>query len=131
MMNSDDLKGVISTDALHGKLTNESSMVGAMTSQEIKGIISMEGINSSMENTQNLVGTMLGSQADRGITNIYLNGIEQEVSGKVAYLDATYEMLEDKPKINSVELKNDKSFEDLGANALTNTEIENIINSMV
>lgn len=130
-MNSENLKGVISTDELHGQLSNNSSMVGAITSEDIRGIISTADIDSSIENTQNLLGTMSGSQADKGITNIYLNGIEQEVSGKVAYLDATYEMLEDKPKINSVELKDNKSFEDLGANALTNTEIENLINSII
>lgn len=42
-----------------------------------------------------------------------------------------YNELINKPKINSIELKNNKSFSDLGANALSNLEIENIINSVV
>ena len=130
-MNSDELKGTINANSMIGQLSNIGSIGGVMSAQEINGIINSNDIQSSMRNVQNLYGSMSGSQADSGITDIYLNGIEQEVSGKLAYLEATYEMLEDKPKINSVELKDDKSFEDLGANALTNTEIENLINSMV
>lgn len=130
-MNSENLKGVINVDNLIGQLESSSPITGALVSQEIKGTISADNISSTMKNVENLFGTMAGSQADRGITNIYLNDIEQEVSGKIAYLNATYSMLEDKPKINNIELKNNKSFEDLGADALTNTEIENLINSIV
>ena len=42
----------------------------------------------------------------------------------------SYEQLDDKPRINDVELSGDKSFEDLGAYALNNLEIEEIINSV-
>lgn len=130
-MNSENLKGVINVDNLIGQLESSGPITGALVSQEIKGTISADNISSTMKNVENLFGTMTGSQADRGITNIYLNDIQQEVSGKIAYLNATYSMLEDKPKINNIELKNNKSFEDLGADALTNTEIENLINSIV
>ena len=38
-----------------------------------------------------------------------------------------YTELENKPSINSVTLEGDKSFEDLGSEALTNTEIEDLL----
>lgn len=38
-----------------------------------------------------------------------------------------YEKLINKPKINTVVLIGDKSFEELGLNRLTNTEIENLL----
>lgn len=131
MMNNDELKGTINTRTMLGKLSNNNSMGGSLSTEEILGIINTNEINSDMENEQNLYGSMVGNQANIGITDVYLNGIEQDVRGKTAYLETTYEMLDDKPRINSVELKDDKSFEDLGANALTNTEIENLINSMI
>ena len=40
-----------------------------------------------------------------------------------------YEKLKNKPQINSVELLGNKSFEDLGAEFLTNMEIEELINN--
>ena len=43
----------------------------------------------------------------------------------------SYNDFDDKPSINEVELIGNKSFEDLGAESLTNIEIENIINSIV
>lgn len=42
----------------------------------------------------------------------------------------SYEQLEDLPQINNVTLTGNKSFEDLGAESLTNLEIESIINSV-
>lgn len=42
-----------------------------------------------------------------------------------------YNKLNNKPQINDVELIGNKSFEDLGAESLTNIDIENIINSIV
>lgn len=42
-----------------------------------------------------------------------------------------YNKLDNKPQINDVELIGNKSFEDLGAESLTNIDIENIINSIV
>lgn len=42
----------------------------------------------------------------------------------------SYEQLDDLPKINDVTLIGNKSFEDLGAESLTNLEIEAIINSV-
>lgn len=38
-------------------------------------------------------------------------------------IESDYERLDNKPKINGVELIQDKSFEDLGGHALTNSEI--------
>lgn len=42
----------------------------------------------------------------------------------------SYEQLDDLPQINDVTLIGNKSFEDLGAESLTNLEIEAIINSV-
>lgn len=42
----------------------------------------------------------------------------------------SYEQLDNLPQINDVTLIGNKSFEDLGAESLTNLEIESIINSV-
>ena len=42
----------------------------------------------------------------------------------------SYEQLDNLPQINDVTLIGNKSFEDLGAESLTNLEIEAIINSV-
>ena len=42
-----------------------------------------------------------------------------------------YNKLKNKPSINEVELVNNKQLEDLNINRLTNTDIENIINSII
>jgi len=42
-----------------------------------------------------------------------------------------YAILTNKPQINDIALVGNKSFEDLGAETLTNIEIDNIINSIV
>lgn len=69
------------------------------------------------------------------IINILEEDSEQDISieeEKVTITSPTsYDQLEDKPKINDVELKGNKTFEDLGAESLTNIEIEEIINSVV
>ena len=41
-----------------------------------------------------------------------------------------YEYLLNKPKINSVELVNNKTFKDLGINEITNTELEEIFKDL-
>lgn len=53
------------------------------------------------------------------------------VRERVAIRSVTsYEQLDDLPQINDVTLIGNKSFEDLGAESLTNLEIESIINSV-
>ena len=42
-----------------------------------------------------------------------------------------YNKLKNKPSINEVELVDNKQLEDLNINRLTNTDIENIINSII
>lgn len=42
-----------------------------------------------------------------------------------------YTEMTNKPQINDVTLQGNKSFEDLGAETLSNIEIDNIINSIV
>lgn len=41
-----------------------------------------------------------------------------------------YEYLLNKPKINNVELVNNKTFKDLGINEITNTELEKIFKDL-
>ena len=66
---------------------------------------------------------------------VYAEGTEQQVQVLEEAISVStvksYNELEDKPQINDVELVGNKSFEDLGAESLTNIDIENIINSVV
>ena len=60
-----------------------------------------------------------------GSVEDYLESLKGE-PGVTKYVD-----LPDKPSISGVKLIDDKSFEDLGAVSLTNTEIEKLINNIV
>ena len=42
-----------------------------------------------------------------------------------------YNTLKNKPQIEGIELKDNKTFEDLGATSLSNIEIENLINMQI
>lgn len=73
--------------------------------------------------------------AEEEIIDILEEDSEEDVSVEdeqitISY-PTSYNQLNDKPKINDVELKGNKTFEDLGAESLTNIEIEEIINSVV
>ena len=57
--------------------------------------------------------------------------IEPEESHLVKVLYKNYENLDNKPKIEGVELIKNKTFKDLGANSLTNLEIEELINLQI
>ncbi len=59
----------------------------------------------------------------------YLVNVMEESVTVVAV--GSYNDLNDKPQINDVELIGNKTFEELGAESLTNIDIENIINSIV
>ena len=59
----------------------------------------------------------------------YLVNVMEESTTVVAV--GSYNDLNDKPQINDVELIGNKTFEELGAESLTNIDIENIINSIV
>jgi len=54
--------------------------------------------------------------------------IELDTGGGGGGGDGNYNNLVDKPKINGVELKGDKSFADLGLNAVTAEEYEEMMN---
>lgn len=58
-------------------------------------------------------------KAKFGTVNEVTKTVEVPVTGSTDYNDLT-----NKPKINTVELKGDKSFEDLGLQRITNREIE-------
>ena len=86
-------------------------MQGQIESGTIIGILS---------NDQTLGGT-LNSSSD-------LNGTLSPITPQAV---KDYNKLLNKPQINDVELKNNKSLEDLNVTKLTNLEIEEIINSVV
>lgn len=54
--------------------------------------------------------------------------VTPELSTTVSHnVTSDYELLINKPLINSVTLQGDKSFEDLGLEAITNMELENLL----
>ena len=55
------------------------------------------------------------------------NEIEINLEDETQVYNLDYNLLKNKPKINSIELKNDKSFTDLGLSDMTNFEIENLL----
>ena len=63
--------------------------------------------------------------------------IEEEIIFSPLEMDATkilmddYELLKNKPSINEIELINNKQLEDLNVNRLTNSEIEDLIDSII
>ena len=64
-----------------------------------------------------------------------ITGILKKVSsvnGKLkpvkTIIERDYNNLSNRPKINKIELKGDKSFEELGMKSLTNTEIARMFN---
>lgn len=85
-----------------------------MTAEEIATILE--------EDTEEIVDFTEGDSAEE------VNVTEETIN---ITSPSSYNQLDDKPKINDVELKGNKSFEDLGAESLTNLEIEEIINSVV
>ena len=88
-------------------------------------------LHSDVSNNAALNSNITGNQSATGIRKIYYNNEEQEIIGRTAYITGTYQNLDDKPQINNVRLSGNKSFDDLGANSLTNMEIEELINSIV
>lgn len=64
-----------------------------------------------------------GSISSTGLLNGTLTGGQNT--------NTDYLKLNNKPQINNVTLEQNKSFNDLGAKALTNMQIENLINSIV
>lgn len=86
----------------------------------------MEG---SIENGQ-LVGTISN---DDNLTGSITKSdkLEPILSPITVRTVRNYNSLINKPQINTVELKDNKSLEDLNVNRLTNIEIDDIINSIV
>lgn len=71
-------------------------------------------------------------------TNVKLNCsiTSQKFSGDIKLPSSTpvendYEKLKNKPSINGVTVEKNKSFEDLGCNSVTNTELKSIYESII
>ena len=60
----------------------------------------------------------------------------QKFSGSIKLPSSTpvendYNKLKNKPSINGISLENNKSFEDLGCDSVTNTELKSIYESII
>lgn len=86
----------------------------------MQGQIESGAITGAITNNSRLTGN---------ITNA--NPLDVTVSPITPQVIKDYNKLNNKPQINEVELKNNKSLEDLNVNKLTNLEIEQLINSIV
>lgn len=78
----------------------------------------MEKLHGTLQGAKTLTGSLSSS-------NETLNGKLSEPTARTIH---DYDLLENKPKIENVELNGNKSFQDLGLNALENLEIESIFN---
>lgn len=95
-----------------------------------------------MEDNEINIGNLTIYNSDIELENLNVEQVDVEVlglnmpiikgeKGDKGDTASDYAVLQNKPKVNSVELNGDKSFEDLGQSVLTNIEIDNIINSIV
>ena len=68
-------------------------------------------------------------------TSISIEDNQQNIEIETPYtqqlLANDYNTLKNKPQIEGIELKDNKTFEDLGATSLSNIEIENLINKQI
>ena len=72
---------------------------------------------------------LLQYEANKHIYMFSSDGIPTFISSGYEDQDTTdYNLLDNKPLINSVVLIGDKSFRDLGADRVTNSDIDNIVN---
>lgn len=109
---SKNIVGKITTVEIQGNVQENTSITG-----NIKEDISLQG---SIKKEASLQGQI---QEDASIQG-HLNYSSYE-------LNRDYNRLVNQPSIEGVTLIDDKTFEELGALSLTNTEIENLINSQV
>lgn len=87
-------------------------------------------VSSGVNVTSTGIGGPRGQQGPQGEKGEPGQPGEQGEKGEKGEPGTTnYEDLENRPAINGVELEGDKSFEDLGAEALTNSEIEQLLNN--
>lgn len=109
MNNQSSIKGALSSDALEANISLNNNINGIIRENQLEGNISNNTINGEIR-TNSLVGNILASGG----------------SGT-----RDYNVLYNKPQINEVELRGNKSLEDLEVLRLTNTDIEDLINSIV
>lgn len=104
-------------------------MMNNLTSEgTLKGSISSNAsLSGSITNSGTLKGSILAGGSG-GVKEIYVNDIQQEVSGSRADIAIEYEMLPDKPLINDKELIGGINNGYYADSRITNTELENIFN---
>lgn len=122
MINTEiDLTGELYThNELNGEISTTNDLNGEINSNvELLGEVSTDiDLSGELSNNIELYGE-LG-------TGIELNG-QVDVITSGTY---NYEYLYNKPQINSVELIKNKSFEDLGINEITNTELNELFKDL-
>jgi len=110
MNNQSSIKGALSSDALEANISLNNNINGIIKENQLEGNIINNNIINGEIKTNSLVGNILASGG----------------SGT-----RDYNVLYNKPQINEVELRGNKSLEDLEVLRLTNTDIEDLINSIV
>lgn len=129
--NTNELIGqIVTTDNIIGEINNEYTLIGEMeTTNELIGEITTES---------NLVGEIQTTNELLGEIET-VNEIVGEVSINTGGGTLNYEYLYNKPKINNVELIQNKTLEDLGiqekgeypSQSLSNSDIEAILGGFV
>lgn len=115
---------------LNGELVTSNILNGEIiTNNELNG----ELINSVELNGEISTKTELTGELTHDVDLVGKVGSTVELSGSIATTsDGTrnYDYLYNKPQINSVELVKNKSFEDLGMNEITNTELNEMFRDL-
>lgn len=122
---------MVEYDVIDGEIT-EGSVEGDLNEAEIASALEDDVVEGEIE-VSNVEGEIPLDETVEGITEgvPFQNEIDPTVPAwakepeKPVY---EYEEITEKPSINGVTLEDDKSFEELGDNSLTNLEILGIFN---
>lgn len=96
------------------------------TDVNIKGVISTnDSLKGSIKTKNNLIGKM-SSSGSGGVSEIYVNDIEQDVNGRRADITIEYNTLPDRPLVNDEELIGGVNNGYFANSRITNTELEEI-----
>ena len=110
---------ILTPENISGTVAAEAELTGSVSPEQgvISGTVSpQEAVSGTVSPQESLDGDISAGQSMTG--HIYVP--------EALRVLADYEILENKPQIESVELVGDKSFEDLGLNGISNSEIENL-----
>ena len=121
------------SDHLIGELTNESTKIdGTITGKDQSVFGSLNPSAQTVEANitdkgQKVTGSLVGDTT--GISGT-ISPLAKNLAGNVQNIQAgtkNYEYLVNKPRIEGVELKGDKTFEDLNLHPLSNADLARIL----